>query len=37
MTYGVSATSDWRKSALGFEPYGHAFDFTHTIPQIVES
>ena len=23
--------------ALGFHPYGHAFDFTHTIPQIVES
>jgi lysyl-tRNA synthetase class 2 len=23
--------------ALGFDPYGHAFDFTHTIPQIVES
>ncbi len=22
---------------LGFDPYGHAFDFTHTIPQILES
>lgn len=21
--------------ALGFEPYGHAFEFTHTIPQIL--
>ena len=23
--------------ALGFDPYGQAFDFTHTIPQILES
>ena len=22
-------------SALGFDPYGHRFDFTHTIPQIL--
>ena len=22
---------------LGFQPYGHRFDFTHTIPQIVET
>ncbi|HLH01189.1 MAG TPA: lysine--tRNA ligase [Bryobacteraceae bacterium] len=21
--------------ALGFDPYGHAFDFTHTVPQIL--
>ena len=21
--------------ALGFRPYGHKFDFTHTIPQIL--
>ena len=21
--------------ALGFKPYGHRFDFTHTIPQIL--
>ncbi len=21
--------------ALGFSPYGHRFDFTHTIPQIL--
>src|ERR1700730_4729485 len=21
--------------ALGFQPYGHRFDFTHTIPQIL--
>ena len=20
---------------LGFEPYGHAFDFTHSVPQIL--
>jgi lysyl-tRNA synthetase class 2 len=23
--------------ALGFEPYGQAFDFTHTVPQILET
>jgi len=23
--------------ALGFEPYGQAFDFTHTVPQILEN
>jgi len=22
--------------ALGFQPYGHRFDFTHTIPQIID-
>jgi hypothetical protein len=21
--------------ALGFQPYGHRFDFTHTIPQVL--
>ena len=23
--------------ALGFQPYGHRFDFTHTIPQVLAS